>query len=62
MAINDLKRALVEVRDICAASRVDCTECILFDQKEFQCPIQNTYPSNWDVDHWKENSDDAETA
>lgn len=42
MTIEELKRALVEVRDICAASWIDCVErCPLFDHKEFQCPIHN---------------------
>lgn len=57
MTIDELKRALVEVRDICAASWVDCVErCPLFNHKAFECPIQNRFPSNWEVDDWKEAS------
>lgn len=56
--IDDLKRALVEVRDICAASWVDCVKCPLFNQNAFECPIQNRFPSNWEVDHWKEDGKD----
>lgn len=54
LTISDLKRALVEVRDVCAAKWVDCTECPIFDQDAFGCPIQNRFPSNWEVDCWKE--------
>ena len=54
MTIDDLKRALVEVRDICAASWVDCMKCPLFNQNAFECPIQNRFPSNWEVDQWKD--------
>lgn len=59
--VSELKHALVQVRDICAASWVDCVEkCPLFDHDAFGCPIQNTYPCNWDVDGWKERKHEAD--
>ena len=55
-----LKRALVEVRDMCAASWGDCVKCPLLNQNAFECPIRNRFPSDWAVDHWKEDTHETD--
>ena len=66
LTISDLKRALVEVRELCA--RVKCTDCPLKkcdDASVEYCPLVENehgfrfeYPVEWDIDDWKEASDE----
>lgn len=59
MTINDLKRALREVRNICARQKC-CADCPLLT-KSNGCPMRNSndeatdYPENWSLD-WGENT------
>lgn len=60
MTIDELKRALVEVRDICK-NNAFCQTCPL--NKKFGSVIvcrfheeKVWYPYEWDVDDWKEDS------
>ena len=70
MTIEELKRALVEVRQICEKTE-DCIHCP-FHTDEFlgyggrlfgSCPLavevdyQPGNPENWDIDDWKEDSE-----
>lgn len=67
MTIEELKRALVEVRDICR-SKLTCYDCPFSDRKRrkdvYYCPIKFVskeandiyFPEEWDVDDWKEDS------
>lgn len=60
--ISDLKRALVEVREICG-STLDCLDCPFKKGKE-KCPLTfklpiGWSPIHWDIDDWKEDGKDA---
>jgi hypothetical protein len=65
MTIDELKRALVEVSELCA--NVKCSSCPLAKRDEANVPycplienedgIRHDYPYEWDVDDWKEDSD-----
>ena len=62
MTIDDLKRALVEVRSECMKHSTPvngewCTECPFFSDEYAGCPI-NTEPMDWLVDDWKEDAHD----
>lgn len=54
MTIDELKRALVEVRDICRSQTI-CGGCPFDDETSNSCPIMFR-PDEWDVDDWKEDS------
>lgn len=54
MTIDDLKRALVEVRDMCL-NRTFCDGCPFEDERSNFCPIQNR-PDEWGIDDFKEES------
>ena len=53
MDVADLKRALVEVSDICK-KLTGCNGCP-FDTGKWFCPIHEL-PNRWDIDDWKEDS------
>lgn len=68
MTIDDLKRALVEVRDICTNS--GCVNCPFHKNIGYSnlivCPLTETkygadisFPSEWFIDDWKEVGKDA---
>lgn len=63
LTISDLKRALVEVKELCAHTR--CVVCPLHKTEEGTtfpyCPLYEDmygmavqYPNMWDIDDWKE--------
>ena len=54
MTIDDLKRALVEVREICR-QRAQCGGCQFDNEKSNSCPIMDR-PDKWDIDDWKEDT------
>lgn len=61
LTISDLKRALVEVKRICAR-RGRCTEpdhCPFYCDQTDGCSLDHSYPEYWDTEEWKEDSDDA---
>lgn len=62
MTIEDIKRALVEVSELCMNNK--CSSCPFAkrdDANATYCPL--TYlPSDWDVDDFEEDSNDTETA
>lgn len=69
MTIDELKRALVEVRDICEDIN-KCIDCPFHKINEYThlpyCPLcapgtdfDLHYPYEWDTDDWKENGKDA---
>ena len=70
MTLDELKRALVEVRDICR-SHLSCVGCPFGDgtriKDYFHCPIKHVdketnnrfYPEEWSVDCWKEDSNET---
>lgn len=56
--IEDIKKALVEVRDICKGRRC-CTEpelCPFLNTEVGGCAIDGFFPHKWLVDGWKEDS------
>ena len=65
MTIDELKRALVEVSDLCG--NLKCSSCPLAKRDDANvpyCPMHETedgvdihLPSEWDVDDWKEDSE-----
>lgn len=55
MTIDDLKRALVEVSEICK-NLTGCIGCP-FDSGKWYCPIQGL-PNKWHVDELKEDTHD----
>ena len=60
MTIEELKRALVEVSELCETfwKSGKCTSpCPLFNLSAFECPMQQSrIPCHWEVDCWKEDS------
>ena len=55
MMIEELKRALVEVKGICLKNDV-CHGCLFYDTT-YGCPFEMAlYPAFWAVDDWKEDS------
>lgn len=60
MTIDELKRALVEVRGVCTGRQATlvypCDGCPFNDE---HCRIDNP-PEFWDIDDWKEESQDEE--
>jgi hypothetical protein len=64
MTIDELKRALVEVSELCA--NVKCSSCPLAKRDDANVPyctlienedgIRHDYPREWEVDDWKEDS------
>lgn len=62
LTISDLKRALVEVRELCA--NVKCKSCPLAKRDDAHvayCPLVENergfrfeYPVEWDINDWKE--------
>ena len=64
MTIEELKRALVEVSELCM--NIKCSSCPLAkrdDANVAYCPLCETedgyeinMPDEWDVDDWKEDS------
>ena len=63
MTIAELKRALVEVSNLCESfwrSGKCASHCPLFHMSAFECPMQQSrIPCHWEVDHWKEGGNDA---
>lgn len=60
MTIDELKRALVEVRDMCARTGW-CNKsigCPFWCERTEGCSLDHMYPENWDVDDWKEDAQD----
>ena len=58
LTIFDLKRALVEVREMCIHG-----ECYTCPFKVNTCHCKLLFlPVSWEIDDWKEDSDDTETA
>lgn len=57
LTISDLKRALVEVKRICA-ERGGCGGCPFGNEKSNFCPITDR-PDLWNTEEWKEDSDDV---
>ena len=63
MSIEDLKRALVEVKRLCA-EREYCYDCPFgkdYSDRHICCLSPQLYtptPENWPIDDWKEDSDD----
>lgn len=57
MTIEELKSALVEVRDICKGTRYCCEPemCPFWDTETVFCAIRD-FPMNWLVDDLKEDS------
>ena len=69
MTIDDLKRALVEVRDICM--NACCSKCPIAKMNENTgipfCPLNETEdgfdirsPMDWDIDEWMEDTNEAD--
>ena len=59
MSIDDLKRALVEVKRICDSNpSVFCDGCDFSDKYGF-CNLRGG-PFNWDVDDWKEETHETD--
>ena len=56
--IDELKRALVEVREMCL-NRTFCDGCPFKNERINFCPIQNR-PDEWDVDNFKEDTHEAD--
>ncbi len=59
MTIAEIKRALVEVRDMCAKAAW-CNRslgCPFWCERTERCSLDNMYPENWDVDDWKEDAE-----
>ena len=57
MTIDELKRALMEVREICDAHPYCSQKCPFYMQLSDCCPMKfKNYPENWDIDDWKEDS------
>lgn len=62
MTIEELKRALVEVRDICKGRRF-CLEpemCPFWNTEVGGCAIDSLFPHEWFVDDWKEDSNETD--
>lgn len=68
MTIDELKRALVEVRELCVNKH--CSACPFHKTEEDSnipyCPMYEDmngnnadYPGVWDIDDWKEDTQDA---
>ena len=57
MTIDDLKRALVEVKQICYRNSPQCEGCPfnLAEDDDAFCRI-NDFPEDWWVDGWKEDT------
>ena len=68
MRIEELKRALVEVSELCV--NVKCSSCPLAKRDEANvpyCPLMETEdginlhePYEWDVDDWREDVEDED--
>lgn len=59
MTIYDLKRALVEVSEVCLGQAVCSPQCPLFVAKYGGCPMKFTeFPEEWAVSDWKEAKDE----
>lgn len=59
LTISDLKRALVEVKRMCA-KRPYCTKpirCPLYHDETDTCSLGHSYPEYWDTEEWEEDSD-----
>lgn len=60
MTIEELKRALVEVKEICQTHK--CSKCPLYKTNGIYCPLIEgedgvlDCPGEWDIDDWKEDS------
>lgn len=62
MRINVLKRALVEVRDICKGRRF-CREpemCPFWNTKVGNCVLDGLFPHDWLVDDLKEDANETD--
>lgn len=61
MTIAELKRALVEVRNMCEETRWcnSDTTCPFWCERTRSCSLDHRYPEDWDVDDWKEDAQDA---
>ena len=60
LTISDLKRALGEVKRMCA-TRGRCKEpdiCPFYCDKRGDCTLNHHYAENWDTDDWKEDFDE----
>ncbi len=62
MTIDDLKRALVEVKHECMkhdkpVNGVWCVECPFFRNEYEGCPIA-VEPLDWEIDDWEEDASD----
>ena len=55
--IERLKRALLEVREICR-NVTYCPECPFFDKEANICPL-NYDTNSWHIDDWKEDSNEV---
>ena len=58
MTIDELKRALVEVSNMCARTSWcnSSMPCPFWCEKTESCSLDHMYPEDWDVDDWKEDS------
>ena len=67
MTIEELKRALVEVKELCKKGK--CVTCPFHKTEEYSsipyCPLYEDeygevvqFPIMWDIDDWKEDSND----
>lgn len=62
LTISDLKRALVEVKRICA-TREFCNKpdiCPFSRDTTGLCSLDHSYPEYWETVDWKENSDETD--
>ena len=60
MTIDDLKRALVEVRELCLHQAVCSPQCPLFITNYGGCPMKYMdFPEEWPVRDWKEDGKDV---
>ena len=66
MTVEELKRALVEVSELCA--NIKCSSCPIAKRDDANvpyCPLTETedgininMPDEWDVDDWREDAED----
>jgi hypothetical protein len=51
MSIEDIKRAMVEVKNIC--DHHECYECPFRKDNSGKCRL-NLYPLHWETDDWED--------
>lgn len=53
MTIDEIKKALVVVRDTCDALDGDCHDCMFYNEKTHYCRLCTRSARVWDIDDWE---------